>query len=48
MKLFQDVHCNDCNMEYRISWKDEDFQPPCKCAGCGEGNITVTHSGILV
>jgi hypothetical protein len=35
-------------MEYRISWKDEEFEEPCKCASCGESNIKITHSGILV
>lgn len=48
MKSFQDVHCNECGIEYRISWINENFQEPCKCACCGEDNIEVTESGVLV
>jgi len=48
MKMFQFVHCNNCDMEYKIQWEDDNFQEPTKCASCGENDLEIEHSGVLV
>ncbi len=47
MKLFQFVHCNDCDMEYKIIWEDDNFEQPTKCASCGSEELEVEHSGFM-
>lgn len=47
MKLFQFIKCEECNMEYKIIWDDENFQQPIKCAGCGADDPEVLHSGFM-
>lgn len=47
MKLFQFIHCEQCNMEYKIIWDDDKFQEPTKCASCGSDEIEITMSGFM-
>lgn len=47
MNLFQFIHCNECGMEYKIIWDDDNCQKPCKCAGCGKDEIEIIHSGFM-
>jgi hypothetical protein len=35
-------------MEYKITWEDDDFQEPSRCASCGESDIEIEHSGVMI
>ena len=47
MKLFKEVICKECDMEYKIIWDDDKFGEPCKCAYCGSDDIEINSSGFM-
>ena len=49
MKYFEDIHCLECDVKYRISWEETEEDAEVNiCAMCGEPNIKTTQEGILV
>lgn len=47
MKLFQEVVCLECDMEYKVIWDDDKFIEPSKCTACGLDNIEIKNSGFM-
>ena len=47
MKLFQELICHECDMEYKVVWDDDKFAEPTKCVSCGSESIEVENSGFM-